>query len=211
MTYPLVPWPLWVAFAVAVAVALHLATRNLDARRPIVPFVAGLLVGIIITGAATPRPAQEPAPIRDRTGIEQGSSLPAAPGRAAAPLPPGLPSLPRIGTGPASAGDAPDPIPSGAPIRGRASWYPASGRIAAAGPALRRALGPGWRGSVVMVSAGGRSVVVRLTDWCQCYRGTDRERLVDLGSEAFAELAPLSAGLVRVRIVPILPPATDTR
>jgi len=54
-------------------------------------------------------------------------------------------------------------------------------------------------------------VVVRLTDWCQCYRGENRERLVDLSDDAFARLAPLMAGVVRVRVegVTVTPPSTD--
>lgn len=95
-------------------------------------------------------------------------------------------------------------------IRGRASWYSARGSVAAAGPALRKALGPGWRGTWVRVSAGSRSVLVRLDDWCQCYTGTRGERLVDLSDDDFAVLAPLASGVMRVRITAILPPATDT-
>jgi rare lipoprotein A (peptidoglycan hydrolase) len=53
---------------------------------------------------------------------------------------------------------------------------------------------------------------VRLTDWCQCYRGERRERIIDLSDDAFARLAPLSTGVVRVTVevvdVPRLP-ATD--
>ena len=93
------------------------------------------------------------------------------------------------------------------PLEGTASWYATPGLTAAAGPALRT---PGWRGSLVRVTAGSRSVVVRLTDWCQCHRGTRRERVIDLSDAAFAELAPLSAGLVRVTVTPFTPPATDT-
>lgn len=94
-------------------------------------------------------------------------------------------------------------------LRGRASWYSTSGSIAAAGPALRRALGPGWRGTWIRVSAGGRAVVVRLDDWCQCYRGEARERLIDLSDDDFAVLAPLPVGVLRVTVSTIAPPATD--
>lgn len=93
---------------------------------------------------------------------------------------------------------------------GTASWYPASGLIAAAGPGLR--VGD-WRGSRITVSANGRSVVVVLSDWCQCYKGTSRERLIDLSDDAFSRLAPLSRGVIRVTVEPagrMLLPATDT-
>lgn len=96
-------------------------------------------------------------------------------------------------------------------LDGRASWYAADGMIAAAGPELRQRLGRGWRGTHVNVCAS-RCVVVRLADWCQCYRGERRERVIDLSDDAFSRLAPLSAGLVRVRITAlgdIKPPRTD--
>jgi DNA-binding CsgD family transcriptional regulator len=145
-----------------------------------------------VNAAETPRSAPEPAPIAsEATGIEQGTLVPAAPARIPAPR------LVRH--------EAPD-VP-----RGMASWYAAAGLVAAAGPELRRALGRRWRGRVVRVFAGDRSVAVRLTDWCQCYRGTAGERLVDLGDEAFDRLAPLAAGLIVVHVeqLRIVPPATD--
>jgi Lytic transglycolase len=81
---------------------------------------------------------------------------------------------------------------------GYATWYAASGMIAAAGPALRRELGKGWRGERVRVTAGGRSVVVRLTDWCACGPRHGRPTLLDLSDDAFRRLAPLSRGVQRV-------------
>ena len=108
----------------------------------------------------------------------------------------------------ASAASTPGSSQSTWALTGTASWYclskrsactvgyPASGLYAAAGPRLRSALGPGWRGKVVTVTANGRSVVVRLVDTCQCYGS----RLIDLYASAFARLAPLSVGLVRVTV-----------
>lgn len=107
----------------------------------------------------------------------------------------------------------PRPAQSGAPsshrrawlagagtVQGTASWYwNGPGLYAAAGPALRVGA---WRGRLVTVCAAAKSGVVsrclhvRLTDACQCY-GT---RLLDLSRDAFARLAPLSVGLVRVRV-----------
>ena len=96
-------------------------------------------------------------------------------------------------------GPHPGPTPAGAPAaaRGTASWYatgPAG--VAAAGRALREALGPSWRHSRVRVTASGRSVTVTLGDWCGCPGG----RLIDLPAAAFARLAPLSRGLVTVEV-----------
>lgn len=96
-------------------------------------------------------------------------------------------------------------------VTGRATWYGARGMIAAAGPGLRQALGPGWRGRAVLVRAGDRSIVVRLTDWCACFgRNPAKERIIDLSDDAFAKLAPLSAGVIVVSVqdAPGLP-ATD--
>lgn len=85
-------------------------------------------------------------------------------------------------------------------LSGRASWFAAPDGTAAAGPRLRAALGAHWRGSRVTVCAGARCVRVRLTDWCQCYKGEARERVIDLSRGAFARLAPLSRGVVRVEV-----------
>jgi hypothetical protein len=156
---------------------------------------SNLAVIAYVNASETPRSAPEPALVASEAmGIEQGALAPAAPARIPAP---------RL-----NRHEAPD-IP-----RGTASWYAASGLVAAAGPALRRALGRPWRGRVVRVVAGGRAVTVRLVDWCRCYRDTAGERLIDLGDEAFVRLAPLSAGLLPVEVfavrrIRIQPPATD--
>jgi rare lipoprotein A (peptidoglycan hydrolase) len=90
--------------------------------------------------------------------------------------------------------------PSGALVivRGQATWY-ATGpgrRHAAAGPALRRALGRDWRGEWVTVIARGHRITVQLTDWCRCGHG----RVIDLSDEDFKRLAPLSTGVIKVQI-----------
>src|SRR5262245_41841287 len=88
-------------------------------------------------------------------------------------------------------------------VAGRASWYcgngsrctrgyPAGGLYAAAGPALR--VGD-WRGRMVTVSYQGRSVRLRLIDWCAC-----PQRAIDLYRAAFARLAPPSRGVINVTI-----------
>jgi hypothetical protein len=90
---------------------------------------------------------------------------------------------------------------SPATVAGTASWYDFYPRQAAAGPRLRAMLGSGWRGSTVKVCVLSKCLAVRLTDWCQCYRGTARERLIDLDDRTFAALMPLSRGIVRVKVV----------
>ena len=99
---------------------------------------------------------------------------------------------------------APTPRPTVRIISGRASWYDnGPGLYAAAGPVLRSMLGRYWRGLRVSVcTASDTCVSVRLTDWCQCYKGQATERLIDLSPDAFARLAPLSRGLVAVTLRP---------
>lgn len=117
------------------------------------------------------------------------------------------------------------PVPAGATVAGIATWLcnadPSRGPVsrctaghpdgpgrdlyAAAGPALRRALGPGWRGATVAACALKRCVTVELID-------SNPERdgsLIDLYGDAFEELAPLSKGRIRVTVI-LGPPATDT-
>lgn len=83
-------------------------------------------------------------------------------------------------------------------LRGTATWYCQPGRsacavgwrwdgpYAAAGPGLRRALGPNWRGRWVTVASGGRAIRVRLIDWCACPFGN---RLIDLYARQMVRLA----------------------
>jgi hypothetical protein len=97
--------------------------------------------------------------------------------------------------------------PHTAGLVGKASWYcspalptchhsyPPGSLVAAACLPLRRVLGPRWRGSYVDVSAGGRSVRVRLVDWCG-----SKTKTIDLYAAAFERLAPLSRGVVGVVI-----------
>jgi hypothetical protein len=61
---------------------------------------------------------------------------------------------------------------SGTSLGGLASWYAYVPGGAAAGPRLRNALGPHWRGMTVRACAGsGRCVSLVLSDWCQCLIG----------------------------------------
>lgn len=87
---------------------------------------------------------------------------------------------------------------SGNHVSGRASWFDVGGGLyAAAGPAIRW---KGWRGDKVRVCDKDDCVVVKLLDWCQCYRNEPRERIIDLSSDAFRRLSPLSAGLIKVTV-----------
>jgi len=70
--------------------------------------------------------------------------------------------------------------------------YP-GGLYAAAGPELRVG---NWRGRHVRVCGNGNCVNVTLIDWCAC----GGNHIIDLYSDAFRHLAPLSAGAVRVKV-----------
>lgn len=79
--------------------------------------------------------------------------------------------------------------------------YPASGAYAAAGPRLRSAIGPSWRGRTVTVCtpdciAPRVTASVRLVDWCAC----PGDHLIDLYASVFGALAPLTAGEASVEV-----------
>ena len=88
-------------------------------------------------------------------------------------------------------------------VSGPASWYCRNGSgcaagypgglYAAAGPALRVG---NWRGRTVSVCGSGNCVNVKLIDSCWCGTG----RVIDLYSDAFSRLAPLSSGTLTVRV-----------
>ena len=160
-------------------------------------------LSILVVGWA-PRPVPVPAPIPSAgTGYER-DVMTSAPGRTAAPpVAAPIPTHRHDRDRARVTVDVLDPIPSRTPQRpahgrsGVASWFAAPGATAAAGPALRALLGRGWRGQRVTVCrpATGVCVALRLTDWCACPHG-----VIDLSDDAFARLAPLSRGLVRVEI-----------
>lgn len=128
-------------------------------------------------------------------------------------------TTPGVGPEPLSTGNAVQAGASLAPalLGGVATWYvdakhhPHGGLYAAAGPSLRHGE---WRGSLVRVTSGGRSVTVRLTDFCACGDRNGIPTILDLSADAFRKLAPLSRGIVAVEVepgiaLPSLPP-TDT-
>jgi hypothetical protein len=82
-------------------------------------------------------------------------------------------------------------------VSGQATWYRWRPREAAAGPALRRALG-NWRGRVVTVCRIERTAAVcakvTLTDFMRA------DRLVDLDLHTFTLFAPRERGVVKVTV-----------
>jgi hypothetical protein len=84
---------------------------------------------------------------------------------------------------------------------GLATWYGAPAGTAAAGRALRRLLGKGWRGQTVRVCGISTCIRVTLRDWCACGPRHGVPTLLDLSDDAFARLAPLSRGVLRVEVL----------
>jgi len=169
---------------------------------PLDPSAFELIAATDLAAVQTPGPAASrgPAPV-----IADFAN----PVRSFAPRPePRLVVAPRV-VAAATPRPAPQPAPriaAGASARatGPASWYCkpgvsachyaySGGMYAAAGPKLRVG---NWRGRVVRVCGSGSCVTVKLIDWCACGGG----RVIDLYSDAFRRLAPLSQGTVKVTV-----------
>ena len=155
----------------------------------------GIVVGALVVFAAMPdavsasRSAQQPE--------RSFSPLPTA-GRTEAPTSTTAPPSPSpTGTRPAATAKPRTATPPGHSVAGTATWFRSPAGVSAAGPALRAAVGPGWRGTRVTVCAGGRCVATVLGDWCACGVGN---RVIDLHAPLFAQLAPLSRGVLEVTV-----------
>lgn len=105
----------------------------------------------------------------------------------AAPKPTTTTTRPRVTTTTA----APAPAPSGNTQEGKASWY----EEAPAGTCAHRTLPKGTIVTVTNVSNGNR-VQCRVADRGPYIDGW----IIDLSKDTFSQLAPLSAGVIRVRI-----------
>lgn len=107
----------------------------------------------------------------------------------AAPKPTTTTTRPRVTT--TTAAPAPAPAPSGNTQEGKASWY----EEAPAGTCAHRTLPKGTIVTVTNVSNGKR-VQCRVADRGPYIDGW----IIDLSKDTFSELAPLSAGVISVRI-----------
>jgi hypothetical protein len=83
---------------------------------------------------------------------------------------------------------------------GVATWYRYKRGQAAAGPALRAALGKHWRGKTVFVCVGKRCAKVRLTDWCACGDRNGVPTVIDLDIRTFDHLSNPARGVIRVTV-----------
>ena len=72
------------------------------------------------------------------------------------------------------------PVRAAEPIEGTASWYGPGPGVASqfCTWTLRHAGGCGWARITSLQT--GITIVSPVVDWCQCYRGTAQERIVDL-------------------------------
>lgn len=151
-----------------------------------------------VSGASSPAASSVgPSPV---AAGEQPTAMDPGSGSAAASVPGET-----VGPSPVLVGKTLPEMDAGSRVIGLSSWYcrpgrsictrgyPASGPYAAAGPALRVGA---WRGRWVTVTAAGTTIRVRLVDWCACSGG----KVIDLYASQFAKLAPLSRGVVSVRV-----------
>ena len=169
----------------------------------IAAFVMGVLLGLALAPLVTPASGSgdTAAPVAPLTRAPRFPS----PSPAASAVPSPTPTTAPAPTARFVAPSVPAVVSKPASLSGRGTWYcssgsactrgfPASGAYAAAGPALRAWLGAGWRGTVVRVCSGGRCIQARLVDACIC------ASVIDLYASAFAQLAPLSTGVLTVTV-----------
>jgi hypothetical protein len=202
---------LWIVIATAV-MAGYLAGITLAASRPAQLADLGAGHPRRTTERVSPLPSPDVARLAEAPDWSPGVSRPVkGPGRIT-PLPAVAGSSPQPTSSPRTAKPsaalmAPaavaqpgrSRVPAGT-VAGVATWFDSPSGVSAAGPALRAALGPGWRGQTVTVCAGDRCVETVLGDWCACGDRPGGPTVIDLHAPVFAALAPLSRGVIRVVI-----------
>lgn len=199
-------------FAVASAGSAALAPTS---RSALLPDIQGTAVSGSVTLNLGAGPSGTPQSRRqERPSLRPAMTASASPSRSSRPVaaasqkPRKTAAIqPRLSMAPSKAPVSKPTARSVNSLKGVASWfclpgrsactygYPASCLCAAAGPALRAALGPSWRGTRVVVSTGRASVAVRLID-CLC----SGSNVIDLYSGVYSQLGALSSGLLDVEV-----------
>ncbi len=187
------------ALALAVIVSLFGTSLSVGRQPRPEPSLDPHLFTVIVPTAPTAGDAATATPAAPIVDFRDFASLQA---RAAAALP-----LPRLGVlqpRSTTTRTVTPTVGNSHRVRGGASWYclPGvsactsgypGGLYAAAGSELR--IGR-WRGRTVRVCGNGHCVYVRLIDTCAC----GGSRIIDLYSDAFRRLAPLSKGSLLVTV-----------
>ena len=158
------------------------ADTSTDRRGDAIPVAASAAVRSAIPAASMTGPVLSVAPSARRPNVSVGVTQPSA----------GITGFDKAPT--ATAISKPSSVGA---LTGQATWFAYVPGDAAAGPALREALGPNWRGTVVTVTSGGRQVWVTLLGWCACQPPT---RLLDLDVRAFSVLADPAMGVIPVEV-----------
>jgi hypothetical protein len=181
--------------------------------------ILALLIVLLLVFALFPRSAASDAPlvasaVPQSEFVAIGTAGPLASGQA-----PSIPAvlqlrtqeaidgMPEVRVDPVAAATvAPrpsaDPLPTpvlgmrvGRQVAGVASWFRSPRGVSAAGPALRTALGPGWRGTRVRVTGPAGSAWTTLGDWMAA------DRLIDLDDDVFVRVCgPLSKGICEAKV-----------